>query len=221
MGYNASGDTSVGQYANLGSASGTSPTGTVVVDEDPSHYYGEAFMDFGDALDLPYPTLLVSNGARHIIVEGFHLGVDVDPDPDGQPDANALGDDNDGNDDEDGVIFTSPMIQGGTAKVDVIASADGLLNAWIDFNINGSWADPGDQIFTDQPLVAGVNHLAFPVPCNVVFDGPAFARFRFNKKGGLNYEGPAEDGEVEDYTIEEGIRPEDPMCINLRAIIKS
>ena len=29
----------------------------------------------------------------------------------------------------------------------------GFLNAWVDFNNNESWADPGEQIFTDEPVV--------------------------------------------------------------------
>ena len=98
-------------------------------------------VDFGDAPDPTYPTLLASDGARHVIVSGLYLGAGVDGDADGQPDATATGDDNDGNDDEDGVVFTSSLIPGYTASVDVTASAPGTLNAWMDFNGDGDWAD--------------------------------------------------------------------------------
>jgi hypothetical protein len=64
--------------------------------------------DFGDAPDPTYPTLSISNGANHFIVDGYFLGSSVDDETDGQPDASSLGDDNDGNDDDDGVIFSSP-----------------------------------------------------------------------------------------------------------------
>ena len=37
----ASGTAEAGQYANVGTAEGTSPAGTTVVDDDPSHYFGE------------------------------------------------------------------------------------------------------------------------------------------------------------------------------------
>jgi len=169
-----------------------------------------ADLDFGDAPERPYRTTLAANGARHVIVPGFHLGNvpgSIDPEPDGQPNAMATGDDNDGNDDEDGVIFTSPLIPSRPATVDVIASADGLLDAWIDFYGDGSWGQPEDRIFAAQPLLAGVNQLTFMVPPNAIPNITTFARFRFSSNGGLPYFGPAEDGEVEDYMVEIEFKP--------------
>ncbi len=74
--------------------------------------------DRGDAPDGAYPTLLANNGASHLITGGVYLGASVDDEADGQPDATATSDDNDGNDDEDGVVFTPPLIPGSTANVD-------------------------------------------------------------------------------------------------------
>ena len=161
-------------------------------------------LDFGDASDPIYPTLLASNGANHLIDGITFLGSSVDPDPDGQPDPNALGDDNDGNDDEDGVVFTSSLIQGQTVTVDVVASVSGILNAWMDFDANGSWADSGEQIFVDIPLSPGVNNLLFSIPASAS-TGSTFARFRFSTQSGLSYTGQAQNGEVEDYAVEIGI----------------
>ena len=164
--------------------------------------YGTAAVavDFGDAPDT-YGTLLASNGARHAITGGLYLGVSVDGEIDGQPDATATGDDSDGNDDEDGVVFSFSPVQGmSSAAVQVTASANGLLNAWVDFNADGDWADAGEQIFTDQSLVAGVNNLIFTVPASAVI-GDTFARFRVDSSGGLIPTGSAADGEVEDYMI--------------------
>ncbi|MGA9349130.1 MAG: GEVED domain-containing protein [Anaerolineae bacterium] len=174
-----------------------------------------AELDFGDAPDLTYPTLLASNGARHIIVPGFFLGASVDAEPNGQPDATATGDDLAGlPDDEDGVVFTSSLNPGSQASVDVTASASGVLNAWLDFNANGDWADAGEQIFVDQALAAGVNHLAFPVSVGAKV-GQTFARFRFDSAGGLSYVGLAPDGEVEDYRVE--IIP--PISVDLTKVL--
>ena len=51
-----------------------------------------------------YPTLLASNGARHVIVSGVQLGAAIDAEGNGQPNATATGDDTAGTpDDEDGV----------------------------------------------------------------------------------------------------------------------
>ncbi|MHC4623034.1 MAG: DUF7901 domain-containing protein, partial [Planctomycetota bacterium] len=102
-------------------------------------------LDYGDAPDPNYPTWFASDGARHVISPpgtiSVHLGSSVDPEPDGQPDAAATGDDNDGNDDEDGITFTSALIPGQTATFDANASTDGHLDAWVDFDGNGGWGE--------------------------------------------------------------------------------
>ncbi len=157
--------------------------------------------DWGDAPDPTYPTLASSNGAFHVFVPDVRLGALIDAETDGLPDAAALGDDNDNLADEDGVIFTSTLNAGAPATVDVVASVPGSLSAWIDFGGDGSWADPGDQIFFSEPLVAGVNPLAFAVPIDAA-GGISFARFRFSTVGGLTYTGMAVDGEIEDYQVE-------------------
>ncbi len=54
-----------------------------------------ANLDFGDAPDT-YGTLLASSGPRHAIVPGFQLGQRIDGEPDGQPTADATGDDSNG-----------------------------------------------------------------------------------------------------------------------------
>ncbi len=159
---------------------------------------GPAF-DFGDAPDPGYPTLLASDGARHQLGSGLLLGAAVDADVDGQQDAIALGDDNDGSDDEDGVFFQSAFIKGQTTFVDVVASAPGVLNAWADFG-NG-WVGPSEQIFTDQPLAAGINNLSFPVADSGIEDENAALRFRFSSQSGLGTGGAASDGEIEDYVM--------------------
>jgi hypothetical protein len=159
-------------------------------------------LDFGDAPDPTYPTLLANDGARHIIVPNIYLGATIDPDPDGQPDPNALGDDNDGTDDEDGVVFTSLLYPGSPAKVKVTASVPGYLNAWVDFNADGDWDDPQEKIFISKALAAGPNDLFYFVPTDAVA-GPAISRFRFSTEDTLwKYTGEAPDGEVEDYEVE-------------------
>ena len=169
------------------------------------------WLDFGDAPESGpspgYPTLLVSNGARHIADGLLFMGTLEDLEPDGLPDANALGDDLDNLDDEDGVTFTSRLVAGQTAHVDVTASNSGLLDAWIDFNGDGDWADEGEQIFASHALVSGVNSLTFPVPStatatSTLAANKTFARFRISSAGGLSYTGMALDGEVEDYGVE-------------------
>ena len=160
-------------------------------------------IDYGDAPDPTYPTLKASNGAAHTIVQGFYLGQSVDPEPNGQPHPAALGDDNNGvPDDEDGVAFLSPIVQGKQACVVVTAPAGGALDAWIDFSSNGAWEHPGEHLFGGASLTLspGTNHVCFLAPATAL-PGSTFARFRLSRAGGLTPWGPAPDGEVEDYQI--------------------
>ncbi|MHC4880489.1 MAG: choice-of-anchor L domain-containing protein, partial [Planctomycetota bacterium] len=173
-------------------------------------------LDFGDAPDdgmnFRYQTLDSNDGARHAIVPGFFLGDaqstgDVDSDIDGTPTVAADGDDVlDGNDDEDGVVFTSPLVPGQLATVDVTSSSPGFLDAWIDFGGDGVFDLTADQILPSVPLMAGLNQLQFNVPGGIS-GGPTYARFRLSSTGGLLPFGLVSDGEVEDYAVRIGAAP--------------
>ena len=144
-------------------------------------------LDFGDAPE-PYPTLAIDLGAKHIIGE-FFLGDVVDPEPDGQPDPNALGDDDVGAvDDEDGIIFLEGLNVGETSDVEVSVTTPivtgGYLNAWIDFDQNGIWDEMNEQIITDELLFVGVDTLEIAIP-DTAAKGTTFARFRFSPAAGL------------------------------------
>ncbi|MEX2112713.1 MAG: FG-GAP-like repeat-containing protein, partial [Pirellulales bacterium] len=154
--------------------------------------------DFGDAPNF-YPTLIAENGAQHTAV-GPTLGATRDTETDGTHSPNA---DADGAD-EDGVTFgiihvgqlgasVTVNVQGGAAKLD----------AWIDFNGDGSWGGPGEQIFDSVNVTdagSGDNVLSFDVP-SWAADGTTFARFRLSTAGDLGVGGLADDGEVEDYAL--------------------
>ena len=156
-------------------------------------------LDFGDAPDKPYRTLLAKDGARHAMPSALYLGaVAPDAESDGAPGPLAQGDDMTGGDDEDGVALVGALVRGSNATFRVVASAGGLLNAWIDFNQNGSWADAADQIVADGALAAGTNVLGIAVPSGAAL-GDTFARFRFSSAAALLPFGLAADGEVEDY----------------------
>ena len=199
-----SGDDAVAVFSRDGGRPGVHEVvlgaGEIVTGKD----FGNEFsgtLDFGDAPDPTYPTLLTADGARHVLGSGLCLGTSVDAETDGLPDPNAVGDDNAGDDDEDGARFTSVLRAGGTATVEVTASGSGLLNAWIDFNGDGDWDDAGEQIFTDVSVTAGPNSLSFTVPDGAAGTAGTFGRFRLSGSAGLPYDGLAIDGEVEDYRV--------------------
>jgi uncharacterized repeat protein (TIGR01451 family) len=156
-------------------------------------------VDFGDAPEPAYPTLQASDGARHVVVPGFFLGSTATINFDGQPTNSASGDVNAAGNEEDGVRFLTPLRSGQPATVQVLASTNGLLNAWIDFDQAGGWAQPLEQIFTNRALLSGTNILTFLVPPTALA-GQTFGRFRFSSMP-VSFLGLAPDGEVEDYAL--------------------
>lgn len=181
---------------------GMRPYGAVLGGEVEDYQVAVLEVDYGDAPDPTFPTLLASNGARHLTLPGMQLGINADGEVDGQPTAGADGDDTDGNNDDDGVHFAAlPLIADDpVAGVTVTATLPGLLDAWIDFNGDGDWADAGERIFAGRPLFLGDNALTFPVPATAVA-GTVIGRFRYSTLGSITWTGLALDGEVEDYAI--------------------
>ncbi|MFC1995020.1 GEVED domain-containing protein [Chloroflexota bacterium] len=169
-------------------------------------------MDFGDAPDS-YGTLFASNGARHI-PDSIRIGPAIDAEADGQPTANADGDDSNGDtpDDEDGVTLPASINQGDAAAPVTVNSntAGAMLDAWIDFDDNGAFDDPTEHLWggTSQTLSSGDNALTFKVPLDAEL-GSTYARFRLSANGSLGPTGPAGVGEVEDYPVEV-LPPENP-----------
>lgn len=158
-------------------------------------------VDFGDAPEsLGYPTTLLFNGARHRILPGIRLGALIDREPDGQPTIGATGDNSAGSADEDGIVFTAPFLRGYGGPLQVIASTNGFIEGWIDFDMNRTWADSGEQVLINQPVVAGTNVVPVFIPGGAI-PGTTYARFRFSTAGGLSSLGYAPDGEVEDYLV--------------------
>ena len=176
------------------SEGGLAPGGSAVDGEveDYRVSISDAPIDFGDAPDPSYPTLLSSDGARHTIVEGFHLGATITSETDGNETPFASGDSGD-----DGVEFGS-LIPGINSSIAVTVSGQGLLDAWFDFNGDGDWFDAGEQVLTSALVTNGSNQLQVAIPDGLE-DGRVHARFRLSTAGGLSPTGRANDGEVEDY----------------------
>jgi hypothetical protein len=160
-----------------------------------------AFRDYGDA-PAPYPTLAANNGPAHDVDGATYLGSGVTVEGDGQPSSTASGDGSD-----DGVTFNTGFFPGLSANMTVIASTSGLLQAWIDWNHDGDWADAGEQVATNLALVAGPNTLTVTTPTlaqGLAAGQTTFARFRFSTQSGLGITGTATNGEVEDYAVSLG-----------------
>lgn len=160
--------------------------------------------DFGDAPDS-YGTALTGDGPRHALGSGLYLGATVDAELDRPYDLGALADDGEGFDDEDGIAFgtgSAFLGIGDAVTVEVTASGTGTLDAWVDFNRDGDFTDPGEKVsFSGGGSVsAGVNAMTFTVPASAL-PGTSYARFRLSSAGVADPIGAAPDGEVEDYLV--------------------
>ena len=163
---------------------------------------GVAF-DYGDAPDS-YGTLFDSEGARHVdSANPLLLGAGITTEADGKPSAGADADDDDGVDLSMSVFNTHVL-----TPIVISATGLGLIDAWIDFNQDGDWLDPGEQVITSVAVSAGENELMVTTPAGAAL-GDTYARFRISRLGGLSPTGLATDGEVEDYIvrIEPGLPP--------------
>ena len=156
----------------------------------------EVEFDWGDA-PAPFATLRVDDGARHFPV-GPRLGDARDVELDGAPSANA-----DGDADEDGLMFGVIGVGSAMAavNVDLQNASSGRVDAWLDFDGDGTWQS--DEQILDNVLatdVAGFETFNFSINSDAVA-GETFARVRVSSIGGLESNGFAADGEVEDYKV--------------------
>lgn len=169
--------------------------------------------DFGDAptssqsgMFASYPTRLDQNGAFHIGTT-LRMGDLRDAESDGFPDPLAKGDDNSVADDEDGILFpfTHPINDQVETTSSYVAnvSQNGFLDVWIDFNRDGDWDDPGENISRKVAVKAGRNLIPFQIP-TLPLTGTVdttFGRFRLSRTGDLQATGFGGEGEVEDHTM--------------------
>jgi hypothetical protein len=174
--------------------------------DDAEITFVNANFDYGDA-PAPYHSTYAANGPHHRISPNMRLGDLIDSETDAVViPSNAMGDDNDGAADEDGVQI--PPLKGGQLNTIIIktylaAGSSAYLQGWIDFNHDGDWTFPGEQILTNYPVTVG--SVTFPVS----FFAPAcstnyttYARFRISTAQSIGPDGIGKiDGEVEDYQV--------------------
>ncbi len=154
-------------------------------------------LDFGDLPAAYGITTLAENGARHG-KSAYYLGAKIDVEPNGQPSANANGDDLVGGD-EDGILV-DPLIPGTTGHLVAVASRHGgNLQGWIDFNGDNVF-QASEKVISNVALQPGANDVYFQIPANIT-SGNVYARFRYGEYGINSPTGAAVIGEVEDYIL--------------------
>ena len=196
-------------------------------DDAASSYTYVKALDFGDAPEsygIAYHEIYLFKDPGNTYYTNYvYLGASVDPEPANQPSGNADGDDNNGSDDEDGVVFPE-LTPGATVTIPVTMTIiDGdvtystyRLNAWIDWNGDGNF-DTGERIANNISIdyfvlggISGTYNLSVTVPANAT-TSPTYARFRFGSGLTSPFNDPAATsipvGEVEDYMIVIGCTP--------------
>ena len=198
-------------------------SGTATCDAGAYEIGAPPGLDLGDAPDH-YITLFSSGGPSHVVGSLF-LGAQVDVDSDGQPSMGFDGDDLQGVDDEDGVAFSGPVFVGQMATVEVTSSEAGLFSLWVEgaFSPDSRLYEPflgaasvdsaslgdsslrgtpffGGQVIVDAAVGAGANTLMFLIPPGTT-SRLAGVRARLSTESGLSFDGPAMDGEVEDFQV--------------------
>lgn len=178
-------------------------------------YLPPACYDWGDAADsgaigsnfYTHPVTNADTGARHLIQFDAFAGLIIDAESDGQPTADADGDDV--SDDEDGLSLSATSVTTGTV-VNATFTADGrgvaspdncarYLNVWVDLNGDGDWIDTGEQVVDGGGLGYSCSYSFNFTP--TATDGPIMIRTRYSSLRDLNATGGAPDGEVEDYVL--------------------
>ena len=142
------------------------------------------------------------SGAAHVKNETLYLGsvVDIESTDIASPAANADGADDDG-------VTIPTLVGGGSATIPVIVNQpsanNGYLQGWIDWNGNGDFGDPGEQVATNlRSATAGSSTINVLV--NVPTDATTnqtYARFRWSSTSSLDANSTASNGEVEDYAL--------------------
>lgn len=182
-------------------------------------------IDSGDAPDLGLGQTTGASRASHFITAGGpYLGaLRPDGENDGQPTANADGDDVTDYDDEDGIVSMndSYWADGGalTVAVNMGTASRACVYAWVD------WAGDGFGVGQDSVAQASTTSsgnlvLTFPADANMPaagsFPPTAVIRLRVQSGGdscgGLGATGAAPNGEVEDHLLSFG-----PNAVTLSA----
>ena len=155
-----------------------------------------------------YNTIAANNGPSHGIITGLTLGTNVDAEADGQPSANADGDDTDGGDDDDGMSIgsTFDIVPGGTIRIPYDGNNstgnNANLVAWVDWNNDGVFS-PGEQV--TPVVIPGTGpfsgYLTVPVPEGATTGSNIGLLVRLSNSAIPSPDGYLSSGEVESYQL--------------------
>lgn len=148
-----------------------------------------ATTDYGDAPDS-YGTTLFNNGARHG-ESNIYLGDSITT----EHNANVYPK----TDEDDGIIFLTPLLSGSDSLIQVQTTGAGYLNIWGDWNRDGQFT-ADEKLISDQYLDNANDTFLVTTPLSAL-NGFTWLRARFTSIQGIVASGGVADGEVEDYRV--------------------
>jgi len=148
-----------------------------------------ATTDYGDAPDS-YGTTLFSNGARHAVSDNY-LGTSVTT----EHNANVYPK----TDEDDGIVFITPLLAGSDSLIQVQATGAGYLNIWGDWNRDGIFS-ADEKLISDKYMTDTTEVFLVNTPLSAL-NGFTWARARFTSTPAIVASGGVSDGEVEDYRV--------------------
>jgi len=148
-----------------------------------------ATADYGDAPDS-YGTTLFSNGARHAVSDNY-LGISVTT----EHNANVYPK----TDEDDGIVFITPLLAGSDSLIQVQATGAGYLNVWGDWNRDGEFSQD-EKLISDKYMVDSTEVFLVNTPLSAL-NGFTWTRARFTSVASIVASGGVSDGEVEDYRV--------------------
>ncbi|MEL6108329.1 MAG: Ig-like domain-containing protein, partial [Planctomycetota bacterium] len=101
--------------------------------------------------------------------------------------------------------FLNPAAPGG-AELIVNTTGGGLLDAWVDFNGDGDFTDPGEQVLASHAVLDGENRVIIhSIPDPAILSNTdatdTWLRLRLSSAGNATDDGVVIGGEVEDYEV--------------------
>ncbi|QDV82492.1 FG-GAP-like repeat-containing protein [Stieleria magnilauensis] len=177
--------------------------------------FGDAPADFQSDFLSSYPSRLADDGARHLS-GGPRMSVQVDPDDDAMPNRFASSEEI-----NDGYVIQTDFVAGEFSQLAIpIRGEGGFVNAWLDFNRDGDWDDPGEHIVRGhwlelRPWESVAEH-SIPVSIPKTLAGQVtYLRTRVSSARDLGPTGLAPDGEV----IDSGVFVGNPITASTPQIV--
>jgi len=164
--------------------------------------HGDMPESYGDAYHDINISVVLGTGPADGETPRYSVNADAD-----DADVNASSFDDEGavsivDEDSNGSVFT--VYKGNTYDFNITTTGNGYLNAWADYNLNGTFDGDDEWIIRNQVIASATTTytiVSITVPADSEV-GKSYIRFRFSQNAGIKAFGDGGNGEVEDYVLD-------------------